>query len=165
MLSRVCPMLSSQDRPQSRAEMNATTPSLGPSSRSMLAGQSSQPWEIVEWPEKSANCLSAKKRKNRGVRRSGKSKHERHLSVSRTTWRTKLKASTVLSWIPSKERISSATRWSRRRRQKPSSIRPDQSEPGSKRSPGPHQGRWKGSNPIECCTATSAAHQEQAKAK
>ncbi|MGA7254059.1 MAG: hypothetical protein WBX35_22925, partial [Pseudolabrys sp.] len=67
MLSRVCPMLSSQDRPQSRAEMNATTPSLGPSSRSMLAGQSSQPWEIVEWPEKTANCLSAKKkRKNRG---------------------------------------------------------------------------------------------------
>ena len=43
--------------------MNATTPSLGPSSRSMLAGQSSQPWEIVEWPEKSANCLSAKKKK------------------------------------------------------------------------------------------------------
>ncbi|MGA9437135.1 MAG: hypothetical protein WBV76_02925 [Pseudolabrys sp.] len=46
--------------------MNATTPSLGPSSRSMLAGQSSQPWEIVEWPEKSANCLSAKKEKIEG---------------------------------------------------------------------------------------------------
>jgi hypothetical protein len=32
----------------------------------MLAGQSSQRWEIVEWPEKSANCLSAKKKKSRG---------------------------------------------------------------------------------------------------